>query len=314
MAPLAELFALGFRNPWKLSFDRNAVPGDAPYVADVGSRQREEINRIVAGGNHGWPYREGDVEPGAADGRPLTSGNLPFLKQVSPGVFMPFDLDPALSDPSRMSPPITRLGTRSGTSSPLVFFDRPANDLDSDGIYGNTYGDTDSVVGGFVYRGTKIPELAGNYVFAGYELLVIDPARNPSTYPAVSGGGRLFYFDPVEDVPFKTIRKFNLYPGSVISANGAGNILSVAQGDDGELYVMFANGDVKQIVRAPLVGDYNDDNVVDAADYVVSRDNFNSATANLPNDLSPAFVDASDYDAWKAHFGTTRSRECRSRR
>jgi hypothetical protein len=117
----------------------------------------------------------------------------------------------------------------------------------------------------------------------------------------------LLYFNPDEAATFKTIREFNLYPGSTIPASGAGNILSIGQGDDGELYVMFANGDVKQIAQAPLVGDYNNDNVVDAADYVVWRENFNSSTANLPNDLTPSLVDASDYDAWKAHFGNNRS-------
>jgi hypothetical protein len=307
VAPLMELFAFGFRNPWKLSFDKNAVAGDLPFVADVGSRQREEINLVQPGDNYAWPYREGDVASGAANGRPLNVGNLPYLKQTGPSTFAQYDLDPTLSDPTQMSLPIARLGTRSGTSSPLVFADRPGSDIDADGIYGNSYGDNDAVVGGFVYRGTKIPELVGKYVFGGYEYLVIDPTRDPSTYPATSGGGRLFYFDPAEAAAFKTVREFNFYPGSTIAANGAGNILSIAQADDGELYVMFANGDVKQIVRPPLVGDYNNDDIVDAADYVIWRENLNSTTANLPNDLTPAIVDAADYDAWKGNFGAVRN-------
>lgn len=53
---------------------------------------------------------------------------------------------------------------------------------------------------------------------------------------------------------------------------------------------------------AGIVGDFNDDGAVDAADYVVWRDNF-GGTAVLAHDDSPGMVDASDYDDWKANFG-----------
>jgi hypothetical protein len=54
-----------------------------------------------------------------------------------------------------------------------------------------------------------------------------------------------------------------------------------------------------------LAGDYNDDGVVDAADYVVWRNNMNSGAA-LPNDDSPG-VGQDDYDRWRANFGATAS-------
>jgi sugar lactone lactonase YvrE len=50
-----------------------------------------------------------------------------------------------------------------------------------------------------------------------------------------------------------------------------------------------------------LLGDYNDDGMVDAADYVVWRNA--EPTATLPNDDSPGIVDTSDYDDWRARFG-----------
>jgi autotransporter-associated beta strand protein len=53
-----------------------------------------------------------------------------------------------------------------------------------------------------------------------------------------------------------------------------------------------------------LVGDYNDDHVVDAADYTVWRNNLGS-TAVLPNDRTPGMVTSEDYDDWKANFGAT---------
>jgi hypothetical protein len=53
-----------------------------------------------------------------------------------------------------------------------------------------------------------------------------------------------------------------------------------------------------------LPGDYNGDNIVDAADYVTWRDALGSSTA-LANDETPGSVDASDYEVWKANFGQT---------
>lgn len=58
------------------------------------------------------------------------------------------------------------------------------------------------------------------------------------------------------------------------------------------------------VVAAPLLGDYNFDGSVDAADYTVWRDARQSGNlaADGNNDGS---VDNGDLDIWKAHFGTT---------
>jgi len=53
---LPEIYASGFRNPWKFHFD--PFTGEL-FLADVGNDRYEEINLVVAGADHGWPSLEG---------------------------------------------------------------------------------------------------------------------------------------------------------------------------------------------------------------------------------------------------------------
>ena len=54
----------------------------------------------------------------------------------------------------------------------------------------------------------------------------------------------------------------------------------------------------------PLSGDYNNNGVVDAADYVVWRKN-EGTTNTLLNDSIGGMVGPAQYDQWRAHFGQT---------
>lgn len=51
-----EIWAYGFRNPWRFSFD--PVTGQ-PWVGDVGQDLWELVELVSRGSNHGWPVMEG---------------------------------------------------------------------------------------------------------------------------------------------------------------------------------------------------------------------------------------------------------------
>lgn len=57
-----EIYARGFRTPWRFSFDRET--GEL-WLGDVGQRRFEEINRILPGRHYGWPLFEGSECRGA---------------------------------------------------------------------------------------------------------------------------------------------------------------------------------------------------------------------------------------------------------
>ncbi len=93
-----EVWAFGFRNPFRMSFDR--ATGDL-WVGDVGWELWEMVYRVQRGGNYGWPINEGpnlnvrtDVRPGPgpilppvhsvphSDGASITGGQVYHGKRL----------------------------------------------------------------------------------------------------------------------------------------------------------------------------------------------------------------------------------------
>ena len=198
-----EIFAYGFRNPFRFSFD--SLTGDL-YLADVGQNDIEEVDIVVSGGNYGWNHKEGSfffIPNGALAG---------YVTD------MPQDAPPDLIDP-------------------VAEYDH------DDGI---------AIIGGFVYRGIKIPALEGRYVFGEFA-------------QTFSNDGRLFYLDD-DDV----IQEFQF-----IGRAGLGlSLLGTGRDANGEVYAL-ANatgvpfGDTGVVLRiAPKLGDLDADGIVGILDFL----------------------------------------------
>jgi glucose/arabinose dehydrogenase/plastocyanin len=194
-----EIYALGLRNPYRFCFD--SVTGDL-IEADVGQNNIEEINRITRGGNFGWAIKEGDFLFNRTNSTP-GSTNIPFGNAgtigAPPGFFSP-DVPGGLIDPITV---VTANGTN------ILEYDH------NNGI---------SITGGFVYRGSAMPDLYGKYIF-GDLALVASPVRI---------NGRIFY----ADLQQATLNVFTLPQlNSEILPSGE-TVHGFGMDGNGELYAM----------------------------------------------------------------------------
>lgn len=67
-----RVFALGFRNPFRIAFDGES---GRLFASENGPERDDEVNRVVSGGNYGWPE---------ATGKAGGSGREPALCAYSP--------------------------------------------------------------------------------------------------------------------------------------------------------------------------------------------------------------------------------------
>ena len=177
---LDEIYAYGFRNPYRFSFD---MGGDhALYVGDAGQSLYEEIDVVTKGGNYGWNVKEGthcfntdnELTERAAcpeadpDGNPL----------IDPVIEMPNSANPA-------------------------------------------GGETITIVGGNVYRGSTIQSLEGKYIFGSLSGSFSD--MSGTILISTPGGSGLW------DYSVLALKSFPNNLGQYVKGFG--------QGDDGEVYV-----------------------------------------------------------------------------
>ena len=78
---LPEIYAFGFRNPWRFSFDR---PTGRLFVADVGQDRFEEVDIVQKGGNYGWNIMEGDHCFNPPSNCNMTGLSLPIIEIPHP--------------------------------------------------------------------------------------------------------------------------------------------------------------------------------------------------------------------------------------
>ncbi len=138
---LEEYYTLGERNPHRLTMD--PVTGRL-FVGNVGGNNttsQEEVNEVVKGGNYGWPFREGNTDLGA------------WTFEASGQIFQ------------IAGKPANLVGT---LTEPNLFYERPQSciavatqcpDL-------GTVPEGKCVIGGYVYRGSALPQLDGRYILS----------------------------------------------------------------------------------------------------------------------------------------------------
>ncbi len=144
---LREIYAYGLRNPYRFAFDD--LPGGTGHLiaADVGQGNIEEINRIEIGGNYGWVNREGTFNITRQFNADGTLAPLPVTNPAGLGFLSPINSPEPLIGAQTIDP------IRGTEIDPVTGFNRYLQYDHQDGL---------SITGGFVYRGSFLPELEGN--------------------------------------------------------------------------------------------------------------------------------------------------------
>jgi glucose/arabinose dehydrogenase len=176
---LDEVYAYGFRNPYRFSFDMGG--GHDLLVGDAGQGLWEEVSRVSRGGNYGWNVKEGTHCFDAENNR------------VSPATCPTVDPTTGIA----LTDPVIEYAHLSNGGLGLV------------------------VVGGYVYRGSALRHLFGDWSKAF-------GTPDGTLFVASPRGTGMW---PMQELNVST------------SANGRLNhfLLGFGQDEDGEVYVLTTN-------------------------------------------------------------------------
>lgn len=156
-----EIFAWGFRNPYRMSFDPAGEYG--LLAAAVSESLWETVYRVDEPGNYGWPIREGTY----------------CYDRQNP-------LDPPDECP-REGPNGWQI------QDPVVQY--PNNNVADSPIDADPMGT--AIVGGHLYRGAALPDLQGAFVFADYSLNPREPSGQIYVARPGTDDGELWPIEPV---------------------------------------------------------------------------------------------------------------------
>jgi hypothetical protein len=301
-----EIYALGLRNPHRISWDAET---DTIIVNDIGLHTWEEVNIIHAGANYGYSTREGNQALS-----PSTEiGPLPSPDEI------PVQID---------------FDTTSGVVTPIYPVVQYGH-----GLAGQTGPEGDSITSGYVYRGSNIPSLQGKYIYGDIttgqlfwsdfaEMLAADDG-NPNTMaaihqidvawdnPATAGGETVYTLDAsagaVRGPMYHVVRaaydarggQDTGLPGSAAVTGSFGRADIRIQVDEaGELYILSkSDGMIRYIVEAVGDADFNGDDLADGADFLIWQRNLGSAGGLAQGDADgDGKVTGADLGFWQQQF------------
>ena len=156
----------------------------------------------------------------------------------------------------------------------------------------------------------EITSNADSLNLAGWNSLE-NPAGNPPGFPSGNGTGN--GWEEMGNLDNGILAESYLQDISTLAAGGMidlGNAFSVGGAQDLVFRYRttggaFIDAAVQYVTSAAVAGDYNNNGIVDAADYVIWRKKL--GPGSLPNEggISPGVVDQADYNFWRSRFGAT---------
>ena len=301
---LQEVYAYGFRNPHTFSFNPDDQGDIHVLVGDIGRDNIEEVNLVQAGHNYGWTKRE---------------GTFVHLQQIAPhpdsGYISGIDDLPA----NEATVGVDSYGTR--YTYPVAQWDHNGEDVE----VGADWWTGNSIASSFVIQNGSDPALDNQFIHLNFasnhgdvyhndfdailnavtQLDPNDPSRDePSELTQAENFRMQISYDDDNDPSTAPLLTDNF--NRVFDPNWARSDARFGEGLLGEMYISSKwDGRIYLVTNSvPLLGDYNRDHVVDAADYTVWRDMKGEEGHHLAADGNGnGRVDEADYEIWKDHYG-----------